>query len=175
MPHIIEPAASGRSKCRACARAIAKAELRFGECLPNPFADGDMTVWFHLLCAAYTRPDSLLEILTDADVPAAQINRLVEVAAFSREYERVVRIGGIQLAPSARARCRHCREPIEKDHWRIPVKFFEEGMFNSSGFIHLTCSKEYFGTDAIAEQIFHFAEDLDSDAQTRISTLLSNA
>ena len=32
-----------------------RGELRFGERLPNPFAEGEMTVWFHPLCAAYKR------------------------------------------------------------------------------------------------------------------------
>ena len=52
MPHVFEPAPTGRAKCRGCGRAIAKGELRFGERLPNPFAEGEMTLWFHPLCAA---------------------------------------------------------------------------------------------------------------------------
>ena len=44
MDHVIEPASSGRAKCRGCGRAIAKGELRLGERLPNPFTDeGEMT------------------------------------------------------------------------------------------------------------------------------------
>ena len=34
-------------KCRGCGRPIARGELRFGERLPNAFAEGEMTVWFH--------------------------------------------------------------------------------------------------------------------------------
>ena len=41
MSHLIEPAASGRAKCRGCQRPIQKDELRFGERVPNPFADGE--------------------------------------------------------------------------------------------------------------------------------------
>ena len=64
MDHVIEPAASGRAKCRGCGQAIAKGELRVGERLPNPFADGrDMTHWLHLVCAAYKRPQPLLDAL----------------------------------------------------------------------------------------------------------------
>ena len=49
MAHTIEPAASGRTKCRGCGEPIAKGELGFGERLPHPFADdGDMT------CLLYT-------------------------------------------------------------------------------------------------------------------------
>ena len=67
MPHTFEPAASGRSKCRGCGRAIGRGELRFGERLANPFAEGaEMTLWFHPLCAAYKRPESMLEAIAEA-------------------------------------------------------------------------------------------------------------
>ena len=46
MPHVIEPAASGRAKCRGCGEKIAKGKLRFGERLPNPFGDGDIHCGF---------------------------------------------------------------------------------------------------------------------------------
>jgi Poly(ADP-ribose) polymerase and DNA-Ligase Zn-finger region len=51
--HLFELAASGRSKCRGCNQPIRRGELRFGERLPNPFGGGEMTLWFHPLCAAY--------------------------------------------------------------------------------------------------------------------------
>jgi hypothetical protein len=71
VPHVFEPAASGRSKCRGCGRFIARGEIRFGECLPNLFGEGEMTSWFHLKCAAYKRPQPFLEALGEqpADVP----------------------------------------------------------------------------------------------------------
>ena len=56
MPHVIETASSGRAKCRGCGEKIAAGELRFGERLPNPFAEGETTHWFHLECAAFKRP-----------------------------------------------------------------------------------------------------------------------
>ena len=60
MLHALEPAASGRAKCPGCAQPIQRGELRFGERLPNPFAEGEITLWFHPLCAAYKRPEPLL-------------------------------------------------------------------------------------------------------------------
>ena len=70
MPHTIEPAASGRAKCRGCGQKIAKDELRFGERLENPYGEGEMTLWFHLVCGVYKRPEPFLEMLakTDADL-----------------------------------------------------------------------------------------------------------
>jgi hypothetical protein len=65
MPHVIEPAPTGRAKCRGCNQLIARGEPRFGERLPSPFAEGEMTLWFHPLCAAYRRPESLLQGLTE--------------------------------------------------------------------------------------------------------------
>ena len=41
MPHVIEPAPTGRAKCRGCGEKIGAGELRFGESLPNPFAEGE--------------------------------------------------------------------------------------------------------------------------------------
>ena len=82
MAHTIEPASSGRARCRGCGKTIAKAELRFGERLPNPFADGEMTLWFHLPCAAFRRPESLLEVLADNETiqpeDAAGLRRYLE-------------------------------------------------------------------------------------------------
>ena len=63
VPHLFEPAASGRSKCRGCGQPIKRGELRFGECLPNLFGEGETTLWFHPLCAAYKRPQPVLEAL----------------------------------------------------------------------------------------------------------------
>ncbi|MGH7341280.1 MAG: PARP-type zinc finger-containing protein, partial [Candidatus Rokuibacteriota bacterium] len=66
MPHVFETASSGRAKCRGCAQPIAKGDLRFGERLPNPFGEGEMTLWFHPICAAYKRPEPILEALGEA-------------------------------------------------------------------------------------------------------------
>src|SRR6185295_11671390 len=41
MPHLIEPAPTGRAKCRGCDARIAAGELRFGEVVPNPFAEAE--------------------------------------------------------------------------------------------------------------------------------------
>src|SRR5882757_6400545 len=93
MSHLFESAASGRSKCRGCAQAIQRGELRFGERLPNPFAEGEMTVWFHPLCAAYKRPEPLLQALaeTPADVADREIlERTARASLAQRSEERRV-------------------------------------------------------------------------------------
>ena len=162
MPHVFEPAASGRSKCRGCGRALEKGEVRFGEHLPNPFADGaEMTLWFHPLCAAYKRPEAILEAIDQA--PVGDREMLEKAARASVAQQRVQRIDGIERA-RGQATCRHCREPIPRGEWRIRLVFFEEGRFNPSGFIHVKCAPGYFEGAAIAERALHFSADL-SDAE----------
>jgi hypothetical protein len=160
---VIEPAPSGRSKCRGCAQTIPKDALRFGERLPNPFGGGEMTLWFHPLCAAYKRPEPLLEVLQETQVDMPDRTQLQETAQRSMAHRRLPRIDGAERAPGAKAKCRYCREPIERDSWRIRLIFYEEGMFTAGGFVHLHCSKAYFETDTVRDQLLHFSTDL-SDA-----------
>ena len=63
MSHVFEIAPTARSKCRGCGLAIVRGDLRFGEFTPNQFAEGETTLWFHPLCAAFKRPEPLLEAL----------------------------------------------------------------------------------------------------------------
>jgi len=157
MPHVIEPASSGRAKCRACGKAIAKGDLRFGERLPNPFAEGEMTLWFHPTCAAYKRPESLKETLGEISKELPDRAVLEEKVQHTLAHRRLQRIDGAERAPTSQAKCRHCREPIEKGQWRIRLVFFEEGMFSGGGFVHLGCREDYFETNDIREQLLHFS------------------
>ncbi|HVY64887.1 MAG TPA: hypothetical protein VHH11_08710 [Gammaproteobacteria bacterium] len=154
---MIEPASSSRAKCRGCNRAIAKGELRFGERQPNAFGEGEMTLWFHLRCAAYARPEPFLEVARDAGGAAAA---LTAAAQFGVAHRRVPRVHGGERAPTARARCRQCKEPIAKDEWRIPLVFFEEYRFEPGGFVHAGCAQDYFETTDILDRIRHFSPDL---------------
>jgi hypothetical protein len=166
MPHLIEPASSGRAKCRGCGERIAAGELRFGERLPNPFADGEMTHWFHLECAAFKRPEPLLETLDARTEPLDHSERLESEARRGVAHRRLPRINGAERSPSGRAQCRSCREPIPKGAWRIPLVFYEEGRFAPSGFIHVPCSQAYFETTDVIPRLRRFSPDLrDEDLQ----------
>jgi hypothetical protein len=138
--------------------------LRFGECLANPFGEGEMTLWFHPLCAAYKRPQPLLEALaeTTADVPDRE--KLERVALRSVAHQRTMRIDGSERSPSGQAKCRSCHEPILRGNWRIRIVFYQEGRFSPGGYVHLTCRKAYFETDEVLDQILHFSPAL-SDAE----------
>lgn len=174
MNHTIEPAASGRAKCRGCGRAIAKGELRLGERLPNPFSEStDMTHWFHLECGAYKRPVVMLELADAAPDTDGLAEWMIDVARRGIEFRRLPRIDGAERAPSGRARCRNCREPIAAETWRIRLVYYEEGRFNPSGFLHLSCAKEYFETVDITDRLKHFAPDLTADDLAEIEAELA--
>jgi hypothetical protein len=165
MSHLIETAASGRAKCRACEQAIAKGELRFGERQPNAFGEGEMTLWFHPRCAAYKRPEPFLEALAGAGPgvsrsDVAEADELEAAAQFGIAHRRVPRIDGADRAPTGRARCRHCKELIDKGTWRIALVFFEEYRFQPSGYIHAACARAYLETIDILDRVRHFNPEL---------------
>ena len=172
MPHIIEPASSGRAKCRSCDKPIAKGELRFGERQPNAFGDGEMTLWFHLPCGAYSRPEPFLEVQTTAP-PEANVDALAAAARFGIEHRRVQRLHGAERATSGRAHCRSCRELIAKGDWRLALVFFEEYRFNPGGYIHAQCAREYFETTDLLYRIRHFSPDLGDNDVAEIAAALA--
>lgn len=169
MAHTVEEATSGRAKCRGCGQGIPKGELRFGERLPNPFADeGDMTLWFHVPCAAHKRPESLLEVIDevpDGDTYRATIQQGIDLTELPR-------INGLERAPSGRAKCRSCDELIAKDDWRIPLQSFEEGMFSASGNIHVKCAAAFFETSDLLSRLAFFS-DVSSDDLTEVGSILN--
>ncbi|APV49427.1 hypothetical protein BWI17_06870 [Betaproteobacteria bacterium GR16-43] len=162
MPHIFEPAATGRAKCRGCGVAIAKGELRFGERLPNIFGEGEATHWFHPRCAAYKRPESFIEGLKEPGPEVPDREALERIALATQAHSRLQRIDGAERSPSSQAKCRQCKEPIEKGAWRIRLVFHEEGNFSPGGYIHLACRGVYFEADDIVEQVLHFSPALDA-------------
>lgn len=187
MPHTIEPAASGRAKCRGCGNKIANRELRFGERLDNPFGEGEMTLWFHVVCGAYKRPEPFLEVLdgTDADLETLDTpadgehtaDWLRAEATVGVQHRRLPRLDGAGRAPTGRARCRSCKELIAKNDWRIGLVYYEEGFFNPSGFIHVPCARDYFeapelAAPAMSRRIRHFSPELDDAASAEIEALL---
>jgi hypothetical protein len=175
MAHVIEAASSGRAKCRSCDQPIPKGDLRFGERQPNAFGEGEMTLWFHLPCAAYSRPEPFLEATsaapaasgpdgsseaTEGAATEAQLQPLAEAARFGIAHRRVPRLHGAERATSGRAHCRSCRELIGKGEWRLPLVFFEDYRFNPGGYLHARCARSYFETTAILDRVRHFSPEL---------------
>ena len=163
MAHLLEPASSGRSKCRACGAALPRGELRFGERLPNLFGEGDMTLWFHPRCAAYKRPQPFLQALDATALVLPERAALERIAGAGALHRRLPRIDGADRAPTGQARCRHCREPIERAGWRIRLVFYEEGRFFPGGFVHLACREPYFETGEVLERLLDLSPALSTE------------
>ncbi len=161
--HVFEIAPSGRSKCRSCGGAIAKDSIRFGEVMPNPFGDGNMTQWHHPGCAAFRRPEPLLEALAADGYEGPDVREITRQAESIQPHRRLQRIGKAERASSGRAKCRACQELIEKEAWRLPLIFFEDGNYASSGFIHATCTTQYCETQEVTDTVRHFAAELAAD------------
>jgi hypothetical protein len=165
MPHVIEPAATGRAKCRGCGQAIAAGVLRFGEGVPNPFGDGETSHWYHLDCGAFKRPESFLQVLESA-TGVEDVERLKTDAQQGIEHPRLQRINGAERDPSGRAQCRHCKTNITKGAWRITLVFWEEGRFTAAGFVHPGCAEAYFEMADVMSRVKRFAPGLtDADLQ----------
>jgi hypothetical protein len=171
MVHVFELAPTGRAKCRGCEQLIAKGEMRFGEHVPNPFGEGDATLWFHPRCAAFRRPEAMIESLAMA--PEADQAELERIARASAAQHRVQRIAGAERSPSGKAACRHCRQAIEKDSWRIKLAIYEDGRFVPAGFIHLACRPEYFEGADVTEAVMHFSAALGDDERAELRSALS--
>lgn len=175
LAHALEPAASGRAKCRACGGKIAAGELRFGERLPNPFADegGEMTHWYHVPCAVFRRPEAFLEYIQSAEAPVtADRERLVAAAEQGVAHRRVPRIAAAGRAPTGRATCRACKTLIEKDAWRIALVFYQDGRFSPGGFVHATCAATYFETPDIIDRVKHFTPDMTAEDVASLAALI---
>jgi hypothetical protein len=175
--HLLETAPTGRAKCRGCGAAIAKGDLRFGERLPNPFSDdgGEMTHWFHLWCAAFRRPEPFLETVRDAAAEISDRTRMTHEAELGLAHRRAPRVSVTERASTGRATCRHCKQPILKDAWRIALLYYEDGRFAPSGFVHLSCARDYFETADLLPRIRHFSPGLSPDDLTQIATVLTGA
>ena len=137
--------------------------MRFGERLPNPFAEGEMTHWFHPACAAYKRPETFLAALAEAPAELERRDAMEAAARASAAGRRLHRIDGAERSPSSQARCRQCHAPIEKGAWRIRLVFYEEGTFSPSGYLHAACRKPYFEADIDLEHLLHFSRSLSAD------------
>jgi len=181
MPHTIETATTGRSKCRACGEPIAKGELRFGERLPNPFgeAGSETTHWYHVRCGAYRRPESFIAAIDLCTVPLEDVALLRAAATFGIDHRRVPRIDSVERAPSGRARCRSCHEMIDRDGWRIGIVFFEEGRTSPGGYLHAGCARSYFETgarddDALLDRLRHFGKTLTPEDLSALTAELSS-
>lgn len=143
----IEVAKSGRAACRTCRKPIAKGELRFGEEAQGSFGEGgDVSYrWHHLECAAAKHTDALREALAafDGEVPNRQA---IEAKMAEADAHKPPPFPYADRAPTGRARCQGCGEPIAKGALRVAVeRDIERGMTvtKGAGYLHPACAAGY--------------------------------
>jgi hypothetical protein len=168
----LEPASTGRARCRACGTGIDKGTLRFGEEVANAYGEDDASTvyWFHPRCAALRRPDKLLPLLHgEVGLSAPDRAGLLVDAERGVAHPRLARLDGVERASSGRARCRQCQEPIAGGAWRFRLSSFAEtGYFDPLGFIHVACAPAYFETAALESQLRRVAPDLDDASVSEV-------
>lgn len=168
----LECAKTGRARCRACGETLARGQLRCGEQVPNPFGEGTTTYWFHPRCAAERRPESFLSAeqaspeLSDAD----ELQGLRALAEFGATHPRAARLSSVGVAPSGRARCRCCRELIEKGMLRTELSIFQDGRFDPMGYLHLACLGQYVGAPLPWSRMENKCADLTEEQRELVRT-----
>lgn len=145
MANVIEEAKSGRASCRTCRKAIAKGELRLGVETQTQFSDTPSLQWHHLLCAATKLPVELKAALAEysGDVPnRAELDAAME-AAIKKGNAKPAGFPYVDRAPTGRARCMQCQQPIDKGALRVAVeRELEVGanMARGAGYLHPRCA-----------------------------------
>ena len=144
MANVIEEAKSGRASCRTCRKPIAKGELRLGVETQTQFSDTPSMQWHHLPCAAGKLAAELRAAL--AEYPGEVPNRVELDAALEQANRKAAdKPAGhpyADHAPTGRAKCMECGEPIEKGAFRIAVERELEIGGNATrgtGYLHPRC------------------------------------
>ena len=70
-------------------------------------------------------------------------------AELASVHRRLPRLGRIEVAPSGRARCRHCRQKIDKGSQRMVLEVVDDGMRDYWGYVHLRCVRQYVEGDVV--------------------------
>ncbi len=153
MANHIEEAKSGRASCRTCKKTIAKGELRLGIEAPNAFGDAPSMQWHHVRCAAAKLPAELKEALAsfEGDVPdRAELDQLM-AEAYAKGHAKPGGFPYVDRAPTGRAKCQQCGEPIAKDSFRVAVeRDIEVGaaVQRGAGYLHPGCVTAYLEANA---------------------------
>lgn len=144
MANLIEEAKSGRASCRTCRKPIAKGELRLGVETQTQFSDTPSMQWHHLPCAASKLPVELKAALADypGEVPGrAELEAAMEQAG-KKAAARPTGHPYADHAPTGRAKCMQCEQPIEKGSFRVAVERELEiggSATRGTGYLHPGC------------------------------------
>ena len=154
MSDVIEPATTGRAKCRRCGGKIEKGVLRFGESVPNVFGEGDATHWFHVACAAESRPQKLEPVLRSTAVELPERTVIERAIEDGIKNPQLLMIKHADRAPTGRATCQHCREKIEKGTLRVAIeRETEAAAMSAVSFVHARCIREHVGSTGLVDKL----------------------
>lgn len=168
MANVIEEAKSGRAKCRTCSKPIDKGALRLGVEAANAFGDTPSMQWHHLACAATKLPVELADAMKvyAGDIPDKDA---LETAMADAIKSGKAKPGGFPYAdkaPTGRAKCMQCEEPIAKDSFRIAVERELEmggGQQKSAGYLHPACIAA--NLENVGGSIDEFTEALEKNSR----------
>jgi ribosomal protein L37AE/L43A len=140
----IEEAKSGRASCRTCKKTIAKGDLRLGVEAPNAFGDAPSLQWHHLLCAAGKLPAELKEAMGSfvGELPSRAELEQAMADAYAKGSAKPGGFPYVDRAPTGRAKCMECGEPIAKDSFRVAVeREIDVGASaqRGAGYLHPAC------------------------------------
>jgi ribosomal protein L24E len=174
MPDVIEPAASGRAKCRGCGEKIEKGVLRFGESLPNPYGESEETRGFyHLLCAAESRAEKLAAVLASVsdEIPErASVERAMRDALAN---PKLVPVKRAERSPTSRATCQDCKKKIEKGTLRVVMERDSEiAAMATTYFVHAECAKRSIGA-GLADKLRRASAALGDEDHAELARILA--
>jgi hypothetical protein len=174
MPDVIEPAASGRAKCRGCGEKIEKGVLRFGHAVPNPYGESEETkVWFHLACAADRRAENLGPVLAAFPGELPERETLERIVRDVLENPKLVPVKRAERSPSNRATCQDCKNKIDKGVLRVVLeREAEVASMATSYFVHAACAKNSIGA-GLFERLRRSKSTLTEDDFAELATILS--
>ena len=191
----IEPAKSGRSKCRECQEKIQKDILRVG--IPYPFTTpkGEVITsyrYYHLECTpSYSIPDVISALKEKPLEDDDQQNEILEQLKqkFEKSPSKGSRSGPrrsypfIERSKSSRGKCKQCDMKIEKSELRVAeptlVELDDDRKFTSNHYFHINCYLQHSDnpeaslTDLIAKSTNTITEEEISTIKDQFSDLLS--
>ena len=178
MGHIIEPAKSGRAKCRSCKKTIEKDSLRLGEETLDPFGSGGTThVWHHVACAAEKKPDELKAAMADYAGEIPDKAKLEKTIADSQKKLPPGTFPYAENAPTGRSKCMACEEAIAKDTLRVAVeREVDTGTFKTKGpgYLHPMCAADFTGDTAMFAKVKANSRDLTKDQLAELEAALGS-
>lgn len=150
-----------------------------------PGSDQEGSRYWHMECAAKKLASTLQPVLAayEGEVPErAALDELIEKAP---KKPKPKPFPHADRAPTGRARCQHCTEPLEKGSWRIVIeRDVETGpmVTRGAGYVHPACLfawaeenlEEAIDSAELIEKIMKHTEPTEAD-QAELLTLLAPA